>query len=1000
MSNSFVFSKILPLNSIVNPNTSPTDYLDSQNPFSFFDYIKYINSGLTPIQINDSYLEYLKLWGDTKKLSQIQIDQNIQQRYIEFIKEIVLKYSTLEEKRFFSNIDYDDETDIDIILPFLSKKIREICDFYSKKREKLKNKTQKIKNKGTPNSLEQSIFETITDVVFSDVLEVGTYQKLIDENVLLKDLNIEIEELYDLYTNYLDNDPTLSYETYEVSSELRKTHYSANINTIDANIFINFDKAIVDQLLQDVRIFLVEFGRIFTINYNLDSVDLNCKPDEKLYKFITDNKAKSERLVTLKSKLIKKYIGCDYHYIITGSSITNITSDILFKADNPSGNLLNRHFPTTASIEEETDLQSCRRIGLFFTPEKNSILYFSVPDKKYTIDYTKLEPNKLYIFPDPNLYGNTSGLTRNYQEIYPLIHICDYTKNIKNKSHGAVEGDINTNPYTQDFYAYFSRNQLSDTFSYGNDGLNTNFSKIYNNGIVCKWATDIFGNQYALFKDKVRNKLIDNTITVTQTENICEYYDGGPITFYKNGFLVEDTLISNPRWVYPNIWASDYYYNILIEGGVGGINNGITERGLYFEGYLIDGLDIDRTKIVSQTFDIIFNDSVENVLSKIDGELYTNNPPIMYNWIINDNKTKFLDLYDTTIEGLYYDRNYSSITSKPEKTLDGNNQGNVLEVMPNLGYNYGLSSIKYKEFDGGDISDECSEIFDFNEQTHFVINETLTSTKTILANYSEEYNKNPFELRNSFGMIYVKNVLNNEVLSLYTALSVQLQNKYNETYEEILDFNIYNDFIWIKTKNKLIFEKIDFDSTGFIYSGTSTNYINSGYNNSYLSNVSDPFIFENREYAMVVNLSASNIKSNNFYIIPSIYKINYKTCVKTLITNNLDISNYLNNSILNSIKITKINQPVLTYNTRNAKYCITTTIEDQNEFAYIYQMKFEYDGNEILNQNIKLYNMSGDEVFKTINFYDKPSLSNNSIIINNANLNTSIVFNDDSVTFF
>ena len=257
MSNSFVFSKILPLNSIVNPNTSPTDYLDSQNPFSFFDYIKYINSGLTPIQINDSYLEYLKLWGDTKKLSQIQIDQNIQQRYIEFIKEIVLKYSTLEEKRFFSNIDYDDETDIDIILPFLSKKIREICDFYSKKREKLKNKTQKIKNKGTPNSLEQSIFETITDVVFSDVLEVGTYQKLIDENVLLKDLNIEIEELYDLYTNYLDNDPTLSYETYEVSSELRKTHYSANINTIDANIFINFDKAIVDQLLQDVRIFLV-----------------------------------------------------------------------------------------------------------------------------------------------------------------------------------------------------------------------------------------------------------------------------------------------------------------------------------------------------------------------------------------------------------------------------------------------------------------------------------------------------------------------------------------------------------------------------------------------------------------------------------------------------------------------------------------------------------------------------------------------------------------------
>jgi hypothetical protein len=60
-------------------------------------------------------------------------------------------------------------------------------------------------------------------------MEIGTYQKLVDERDLLTDLNIEIEELYDLYTSYLDNHPDESYTTYEVKTELRKRLFSANL---------------------------------------------------------------------------------------------------------------------------------------------------------------------------------------------------------------------------------------------------------------------------------------------------------------------------------------------------------------------------------------------------------------------------------------------------------------------------------------------------------------------------------------------------------------------------------------------------------------------------------------------------------------------------------------------------------------------------------------------------------------------------------------------------
>ena len=78
------------------------------------------------------------------------------------------------------------------------------------------------------------------------------------------------------------------------------------------------------------------------------------------------------------------------------------------------------------------------------------------------IDYSKLEPNKLYIYPDPERYGNTSGLSKSFNNEYPLIHICEYTKSVKNASWPAVEGDIESNPHNQDFYAYFSKNQLNN----------------------------------------------------------------------------------------------------------------------------------------------------------------------------------------------------------------------------------------------------------------------------------------------------------------------------------------------------------------------------------------------------------------------------------------------------------------------------------------------------------------------------------------------------------
>ena len=909
MLDSFVFTEIRPLNSIINPNTQDKDYLDLYNPFSFFDFLKYINVDISPLQVNNLYIEYIKLWEETKNNTKNQINQTIQERYLELIKEITLKYTTIEEKRFLSNIDYTDETELDIILPFYSKKIVEICNFNADKREKIKFKLEKNRKKGTNSSLQNSIYETITDVIFSDQLEISNYQKLVNQDILLKDLNIEIEELYDIYTNYLDNDPSYGYESYDVKTELRKRFFSSNLNDIDANIFINIDQAITNQLFSDVHVFLKEFGKNFTINYNLNTVDLNCKPDDKLFTLVNENKPKASRLVELRNTLIKKYIGVDFYYIITGSTTTDVTSAILFQADNPSGNLLNRHFPTTATIEEESDLQSCRRIGLFFTPEKNSILYYSVPENIYKINQSKLEPNKLYIFPDPNLYGNTIGLTRNFDYEYPLIHISDYTKSVKNYSLGYTEGDINNNPYTQDFYAYFSHNQLKDSFNFGTEGLKNNFLNLYDKGIITKWTTDIYGNQFSLFKPKSKQNLVNNTIVTEVSSVVYEDFCGGPIAFSTNTPLPEVVLANNPEWVKPNLWSSDYYYNKLIEGGIGKITNGIMERGMNATG-----------------FD------------------------------------------------------------------------------PNFDYDYVLSSIKYKEFDAGlIIQDIPYNKHNFEDNTKFLVNQTITANQTILCDSIEDDNLNWYQIRNSYGKMYVKDIVTGYVSELSAKLKDVFSNKYEDIKEElsnnILDFNIYNDFLWIRTKNNIIFEKLVYQNGGYTYSGNQKSYIKYNEDYNFLTNASNPFILEDKDYSLVVLLSGNNTKGNDYSIVPFIYKVNYTTCNISLVyptnLNQSIIDEFTNNTSTNRTKLRKINKPVLLYNSRNNKYAIVTTIEDQNEFPYIYKIFFNYDGYNIINIDCKLYS-----VFEGVkNVTDNIIVTNINVLDLSNILNTQINEDEGTITF-
>ena len=63
------------------------DYYDAKNKKIG---LKYTKTNLTPLQLNDLYVNYIKLWNDKKKLSESLVSDTIRDRYVELLKEITL----------------------------------------------------------------------------------------------------------------------------------------------------------------------------------------------------------------------------------------------------------------------------------------------------------------------------------------------------------------------------------------------------------------------------------------------------------------------------------------------------------------------------------------------------------------------------------------------------------------------------------------------------------------------------------------------------------------------------------------------------------------------------------------------------------------------------------------------------------------------------------------------------------------------------------------------
>ena len=915
--------------SITNPKITNSVYRDNITPFSFLDFINYTQSDYTPEEYSSSYSSYLQAWHSTQQGSEKEQTEQFKEYYRQFIKEIVINYTTETEKRFLEKINFNDPTDLDVAIPFFANRLKDIALFYKKKRDEGKYVIDRNKLKGSKTGLEKAIFDNIYNFIFNTEDSLDTSNP--DVITAITGLGIEIEEYVDVYGDYFD---------------IPDGGESNNINEIDTKYWL--DAAGINAISGEQN-FLTNL-RAFKINppaITPQEFDAICNPDNELVQ--VDNQYKRGGLTiaefyALKRALIVKYIGTDIYYIDTTFGSSNPLSGRVLTASNPTGNALNLQGADTANVESN-QTKLLRDVGLNFKADNIGLFKLQAENFKYGIDMDTLEPDQFYIFPDPAKFGNVSI---NPKAVYPIYYKFDNRDNTRNVSSGIAAGDPKITNKVTTFESYTTRERNNSQLAEQNDiSYKLNFTDLFNQGLVDKYQTDIFGNEYALFKDealapinedvstKVKNLLLNghtffdtfegynfnysltgvsgNTFKSGLTSITNGFSDLlGPLTLYMREFYPYQELIEDTRNIIP-FWRDGGAFTFL-DGGelpnpLSGIGPGYPASTNYYYTVLAEGTFPEDVSLTTEQV------SISNITTEAD----------------------FLIITENSIPGFIQDVRY-----------------------------YLSAGGAYTNYEGGYFSDNIVLPNDFKYTDNFrFIDVADPAGSTVLSDLSSSTVILTREEKKSLdGMLYVKNgtystsePVSAALKGIFSKYSLAVQDQINH---ELIDFDIIQNTIFLETRSNLIIDKIIHTGGKFI-APTTVNTLFSVNSARGIETFTNRFYIEETGkvyFARFKNGTGSNcgkVADNFKSVYPEIYEYSIvnNTSTKIYPESATDASlsafelNIVNENIRNYAP-ESVHTPKIAYNSRNDLFKVTYIVNDKNDFTHMVDVSFRMVGNKLV----------------------------------------------------
>lgn len=452
---------------------------DRDRVFTYIEFVKMFGYENDTNTFITHYKDYVTQWASLKKESiNISDADFVMSKLVDILKSITLDYSSYEEQDFIAHIDLTNKSHLKALSALYSRKIREITEFYRKKRNESVLVVHRNSIKGSTKSIQEVIYEKVFDYLFSDRNIVPSYVNI------KRDLLVSVENYVDIYSEYFDI-PRIK----EFTDETRAEMLSANMNDVDYRVYLEIE-LVMSEILFSGNVFLEEIPLIAQVGVDLSQ---NCVGDmlalkNNLMANTTVNQVPLSEQVALKRRLYEKFLGCDLYYMYVDLQ-GNIQMDVLAKASNPTGNLLNCGTADTATVENE-QLELLSHIGLFFKPDKTSILKVNAKDFVWSVDTDIIQPDTMYIFPDPTKYGDIGN---NKSAQYPLIMEFKMDYDVKNMSSGEAVDDPLMFINDQGWRSYYSK-QDDDFKNVKNTDYEYSFTFLANRGFISDYQTDVWGN--------------------------------------------------------------------------------------------------------------------------------------------------------------------------------------------------------------------------------------------------------------------------------------------------------------------------------------------------------------------------------------------------------------------------------------------------------------------------------------------------------------------------
>ncbi len=868
-------------------NSNEVDYKDTVAPFSFLDFINNTQADYSPEEYSSFYSSYLQSWHSKQGGSKEEQKTQFKDYYRQFIKEIVINYTTETEKRFLEKIDFNDPADLDVAIPFFANRLKDIALFYKKKRDEGKYVIDRNKMKGSQTGLEKAIFDNIYNFIFNSEDALDTENGNVFKAV--QGLGVEVEEFVDVYGDYFDVPDTAD---------------GNNINEIDPKYWLDPDgiEAITGELnwIGAIRTFTINPPAITSEEY-----DAICNPDNELVQLYNQYKKGGiplNEFYALKRALVQKYIGTDVYYIDT--TATPAVSGVMFTADNPAANALNLQGADTATVPSGQQ-KLLRDVGLNFQPDDIGLFKLQAETYNYQIDSATLEDDKVYIFPDPAKFGNVST---NPQADYPVYYKFDHRGNTRNVSSGFAAGDPKTTNKVTTFESYTTKGRNSTQLKDLNDiSYKLNFTDLYNEGLVEKHQTDVYGNEYALFKAEPLKPIVEDT--------------------------------------------SNTVKNLLLNGHV------------FFDQFEGTSFDYSLTGTNGNTFRSGLSTNT-NSYSELDNPMYLYMREFYpYQDLIQDSRN---------IIPLYRDGGaLTFLDGKELPSANGNSHYNILAdgsvdqndaFFPDVKY-YLSAGIGYKDYDAGFFTDDVQLPNDFiyGDNLRYV-NATDPNGSSILSNLSSNRTSLTNEEKATLdGTLYVKNGTYSTSEKLSAALKPTIS-KYSAAVQgqlnnELVDFDIIQNTIFLETKSGLLVDKIKYEDGKFAKPSTVNTYYQA-------SSADNTDTFTNRFYVEKTGKiyfgkfkqdgNSTNEADNYKAYYPEIYEYSIDTNKSRLVYPRKDVGNSVTDFELNGVDNTirnyvptSIHTPTIAFNSRNDIFKLTYIANDMNDFTHLVDVTFKLIDNSL-----------------------------------------------------